>query len=190
MYFLFFFSILFAQELFIKTLPNGTIVFTDRPEGEDFVPFHVDGAPPPKSNLRLKNYPLINTWDDYFYQASMTHSVPFALLKAICAAESAMNPSIVSKAGAIGLMQLMPGTAKFLKVDPWDPQQNVEGGATYIRKQIDRFGTYELALAAYNAGPANVKKYKGIPPFEETQTYVKRVMEYYDFFLKNPQVKK
>lgn len=181
-------STAFARDLYIKNLPNGTVLFTDRPDGENFVLFHVDGPPPPKKNINLKYFPLLNAWDDYLYQASETHSVPFALLKAICTAESAMNPSIVSKAGAIGLMQLMPQTAKSLKVDPWDPQQNVDGGANYIRKQIDRFKTYELALAAYNAGPGNVKKYNGIPPFEETQTYVKRVMEYYELFLEKPQI--
>ena len=189
MFFLFFYSqLVFGQELYIKTMPDGTIFFTDRPQGEDFVRFNVNGSPPPKKHISLKHLPLLNTWDDYLYEASVTHSVPFALLKAICTAESGMNPSIVSHAGAIGLMQLMPKTAKYLSVDPWDPQQNVDGGATYIRKQIDKFGTYELALAAYNAGPANVKKYKGIPPFEETQTYVKRVMEYYELFLSKPQV--
>jgi soluble lytic murein transglycosylase-like protein len=189
MFFLFFFSqLVFGQELYIKTMSDGTIFFTDRPVGEDFVLFDVNGAPPPKKHISLKHLPLLNTWDDYLYEASVTHSVPFALLKAICTAESGMNPSIVSHAGAIGLMQLMPNTAKSLRVDPWDPQQNVDGGATYIRKQIDAFGTYELALAAYNAGPANVKKHKGIPPFEETQTYVKRVMEYYDLFLSKPQI--
>ena len=188
LFFFFAMQIVYGQELYIKTLPNGTIVFTDRPEGEDFILFDVNGAPPPKKNISLKHFPLLNAWDDYLYQASITHSVPFALLKAICTAESAMNPTIVSHAGAIGLMQLMPQTAKQLGVDPWDPQQNVDGGASYIRKQIDTFGTYELALAAYNAGPANVRKYDGIPPFEETQTYVKRVMEYYDLFLSKPQI--
>lgn len=189
MFFLFFFHIqAWGQELYIKTLSNGTVVFTDRPSDDEFILFDVNGAPPPKKNITLKHLPLLNTWDDYLYQASVTHSIPFALLKAICAAESGMNPTVVSKAGAIGLMQLMPNTAKYLKVDPWEPQQNIDGGAAYIRKQIDRFGTYELALAAYNAGPANVKKHKGIPPFEETQTYVKRVMEYYELFLEKPQV--
>ena len=179
----------FARDLYIKSLPDGTVVLTDRPKGEDFVLFDVNGAPPPSKKINLKHFPLLNAWDDYLYEASATHSVPFALIKAICTAESAMNPAVVSKAGAIGLMQLMPGTARSLKVDPWDPQQNIDGGANYIRKQIDRFKSYELALAAYNAGPGNVKKYNGIPPFEETQTYVKRVMEYYELYKKNPQAK-
>ncbi|MEC7984699.1 MAG: lytic transglycosylase domain-containing protein [Myxococcota bacterium] len=167
----------------MKTLPDGTIKFTDSPEGEDYVLFNVNGPPPKKSAVSSKNFPLLNVWDDYLLESSVTHGVPFALLKAICVAESGMNPGVVSKAGAIGLMQLMPKTAQYLKVDPWDPQQNVDGGANYIRKQIDRFQNYELALAAYNAGPGNVKKYNGIPPFKETQVYVRRVMDIYQHFL-------
>ena len=94
-----------------------------------------------------------------------------------------MNPKATSKAGAMGLMQLMPATAKDMRVSsPYSPKQSIEGGTRYLRIQLDSFGDTQWALAAYNAGPTNVKKYRGIPPFEETQTYVERVMVLYHLF--------
>jgi hypothetical protein len=90
--------------------------------------------------------------------------------------ESGFQPSVVSSAGAIGLAQLMPGTARELGVDPLDPEQNLRGGARYLRQQMDTFGDTRLALAAYNAGPGRVREYGGVPPFAETQNYVQILM--------------
>ena len=103
------------------------------------------------------------------------------LVKALIQAESGYNQNAVSRKGAIGLMQLMPGTAKLLKVsDPFDPEENVRGGTTYLRWMIDRFaGQVELAVAAYNAGPGAVEKHGGIPPYQETRNYVRRVLALY-----------
>ena len=90
--------------------------------------------------------------------------------------ESSFNPDAVSSAGAIGLGQLMPGTAADLGVDPYEPEENLRGSARYLRQQLDEFGDTRIALAAYNAGPGNVRKYGGIPPFEETQNYVSKIL--------------
>ncbi len=100
------------------------------------------------------------------------------MLKSVIHAESGFRTGAVSSAGAMGLMQLMPGTANALGVsDPFDTEQNIAGGAHYLRQQLDRFdGQVPLALAAYNAGAGAVLRYQGVPPFPETQAYVSRVL--------------
>lgn len=103
------------------------------------------------------------------------------LVQAVVQVESGYNPRALSNKGAIGLMQLMPGTAAELAVDdPWDVEQNLRGGTSYLRRMLDRFGELELALAAYNAGPEAVVKYAGIPPFAETREYVRRIFRLLD----------
>ncbi len=106
------------------------------------------------------------------------------LMQAIISAESAFNPKAVSRAGAIGLMQLMPDTARRFGIrDPFDPIANLHGGARYLRWLIDKFSSTHLALAAYNAGEGAVMRYNNqIPPYEETQTYVVRVLDFYDYY--------
>jgi hypothetical protein len=118
--------------------------------------------------------------DKIFEAAAERYNVPVNLLKAVAKAESNFNPNALSKCGAQGIMQLMPATAESLGVaDPFDPEQNIMGGAKYLSQMLQRFdGDTKLALAAYNAGPGSVIKYKGIPPYAETQNYVKKVMGY------------
>jgi len=101
------------------------------------------------------------------------------LLAAVTQAESGFNPAALSGAGAVGLTQLMPGTASGLGVDPTDPVANLDGGARYLAGQLDSFGRVDLAVAAYNAGPGAVRQAGGVPDYPETQTYVGRVLAYY-----------
>lgn len=118
--------------------------------------------------------------DAIFDEAAQRFSIPANLLKAVAKAESNFRPDATSRCGAMGIMQLMPGTARGLGVtDAYDPYQNIMGGAKYLKDMLDRFGgDVSLALAAYNAGANNVEKYGGIPPFNETQNYVRIVLGY------------
>ena len=106
-------------------------------------------------------------------QMARRYGIPEGLFLRLVQQESGWNASARSHKGAIGLAQLMPGTAAFLGVNPNNPTENLEGGARYLRQQFDRFGRWDLALAAYNAGPEAVSRYNGIPPYRETQNYVR-----------------
>lgn len=105
--------------------------------------------------------------------AARRHGVPEDLFLRLIQQESGWNPRAKSHKGALGLAQLMPATARRLRVDPSDPHENLEGGARYLSQQYRTFGSWRLALAAYNAGPQAVKRHKGVPPYKETQNYVK-----------------
>jgi len=113
-----------------------------------------------------------------FDSATARYGLPSGLLAAVARAESNYNPSAVSPAGALGMMQLMPGTARSLGVDPFNPTEAVDAAARLLSGGLSRFGTVPLALAAYNAGDSTVSKYGGIPPYPQTQAYIKTVMDY------------
>jgi soluble lytic murein transglycosylase len=121
-------------------------------------------------------------YDRHIREASELYGLSYPLLKAIIKAESDFNPRAVSRKGALGLMQLMPENVKRLKIsDPFDPWENIMGGARYFRQMLDRFkGKLSLSLAAYNAGPSTVERYNNqIPPYRETENYVEKVLQYY-----------
>lgn len=123
---------------------------------------------------------LRDAFDGIIRQEADRHGIDRGLVKAVIHTESGFNPKALSKPGAQGLMQLMPATAQHYGVtDPFNPTQNVRAGAHHLKYLLDRYDNIELALAAYNAGEGNVEKYGGVPPFAETQDYIKRVLSRY-----------
>ena len=187
-----------AGDLYRLVDARGVVHFTDAPRGSGFAKI---AKARPESGLRvfapsggraslvlrrtgrrLRPRPAEH-YDGLIELASETHGIPAALVKAVIATESAFDPSAVSPKGAIGLMQLMPGTARELGVDEaFDSEQNVHGGTRYLRELYDRYGDWLRALAAYNAGPLAVDRYDGVPPYAETRQYVRRVLSYYRRF--------
>ena len=135
------------------------------------VPAEAVPVDPDERKRREKYLPFIR-------EAAARTGVPEALISAVIQAESSYKPETRSSAGAMGLMQLMPDNVKELGVgNPYDPRENILAGARHLRQMIDRFGTLEKALAAYNAGPGKVDRYGGVPPYRETQDYVRRITE-------------
>jgi soluble lytic murein transglycosylase len=138
-----------------------------------------------RSNDLLPGNPqLIHSYQEIIRHYANSYRLEEALVKAVIKAESNYNPRAMSSKGAQGLMQLIPETARLMRVnDPFDPSQNIRGGSNYLRLMLDRFnGNLDLALAAYNAGPNAVQRHGGIPPYEETRTYVQRVRRYLDLY--------
>ena len=130
--------------------------------------------------MNPRNMPCPAELEPMISVAAEKYGVPAAVIKGIIRAESGFRTNAVSRVGAKGLMQLMPGTAHALGVDPMSPEQNIDGGTRYIKQQIDKFGNLEHALAAYNAGSGAVQRYGGVPPYKETRRYVAEVLRNID----------
>jgi len=164
-----------GSQIYSYTDGEGVVHFTNVPKGDRrYRLISRSYLPRPHAAPARYDYDLL------IRDAAQQHRVSPALVKAVIAAESAFDPTAVSRAGAQGLMQLMPRTAADLGVhDPLEPTQNVRGGTGYLRVLIDRYGDLNRALAAYNAGPTVVDAYGGVPPYQETRAYVDRVMNYY-----------
>jgi len=168
---------------------EGIVHFTDAPTDKRFIIFMRDIKKDKQLRTRFKFTSTANPaeFEQIIKTSSDKYGVSASLIKAVIHAESGYNPNAVSHKGASGLMQLMPGTAKSLKVsNSFDPKDNVEGGVKYLRFLLDTFrGDVSLALAAYNAGLSKVAKFGGIPPYAETRTYVNRVLSYMQTYQTN-----
>jgi soluble lytic murein transglycosylase-like protein len=162
---------------------NGVVSFTNVPKkGSRLVakakPKHQPIMPSDTSPERFNRY------DVYIRQAATLYQIPVELVRAVIKVESNYDPRVISRANARGLMQLIPGTAERMMVsDVFDPRQNIFGGVRYLRILANLFnGDLELTVAAYNAGENAVIRYGGIPPYEETQGYVRKVLAYYRYY--------
>jgi soluble lytic murein transglycosylase-like protein len=168
---------------------EGIVHFTDAPTDRRFKIFMRDLKKDRELRTKLQFSSSVNPaeYDQIIASCSSKYGVNASLIKAVIHAESGYNPNAVSRKGASGLMQLMPGTARSLKVsNSFDPKDNVEGGVKYLRFLLDTFsGDVSLAVAAYNAGLNKVAKYGGIPPYNETRTYVNRVLSYMQSYQAN-----
>jgi soluble lytic murein transglycosylase-like protein len=165
-------------DVYMYTDKNGVLTFTN-------VPTHGGYRRVLRSATAL---PAVRhthaVYDNLILTASGRHSVDADLIRAVIKTESDFNPAARSHKGAMGLMQLMPDTARLHNVaNAYDPVENVEGGVRHLRMLLDRYqGNLELSLAAYNAGSAAVEKHRGIPPFAETKEYVRRVLRFYNSY--------
>jgi len=174
-------TLLFSSQTFADIYKyvdeEGVIHFTNVPTDGKFKLFYREKPVHFQSELGLQ----LEKYDHLIFKASEKYNVNYNLIKAVIKAESNFNPQAVSRAGARGLMQLMPKTAYAYQVqDSFEPESNIEAGVRYLRYLLNLFqGNLHLALAGYNAGENAVIKNKGIPPYPETRTYVQRVLRFY-----------
>lgn len=167
----------------VKTEPANSHELSPRPipipeKDEKFIEKkdQTGGLPVDTGRRVNREDPIMSRFGRYIYEAAAETKLDSALIASVIQAESGGDPNAVSPAGAKGLMQLMDSTASEVGVsDTLNPRLNIRGGSRYLRRMLDRFGDLELALAAYNAGPGNVDRYGGVPPFPETQAYIERV---------------
>jgi soluble lytic murein transglycosylase-like protein len=168
-----------SAQIFSWRDAQGQLVVSDRPrdDGGQMVTYAVPRSASVRSTTPADLTSRSAAFDDYIEVHAASQGVSPDLVRAVIQVESAFNPEAVSPKGAMGLMQLMPATARELDVDnPFHPEDNIRGGVAYLRQLLDRYdGNVELALAAYNAGPGSVAKYGTVPPYRETQDYVKKV---------------
>jgi soluble lytic murein transglycosylase-like protein len=161
---------LYANEGFTEVPASAVSSF----EADDYVP------PPPPPDPPLPPLPPRRDTKTLVKDAANRYALPAKFVESVAKVESAMNPNAVSPKGAIGVMQLMPSTARALSADPTDPQQNIDAGARLLRELLIKYhGDVVKALAAYNAGEGAVDKYNGLPPYPETQNYVDKVIQSY-----------
>jgi hypothetical protein len=165
------------SDLYRRVDRNGVMSFTNVPTDEKFTKVDL-------SLVRLRSRLPLTELEGTIAHHSRQHHLDPALVSAVIKAESDFDPDAISRTGAIGLMQLMPQTAERLEIrDPFDPEENIAGGARYLRYLLDRFnGNLPLALAAYNAGATRVEHYRTLPPIHETRRYVKKVLRFYRWF--------
>lgn len=175
--------------LFLTDSPpnkNYKIVVTSKKETECLdSPSGLGGICSTGSSNQKFLLPSDESFGEYINEAAKVHGVDPFLIKSVIKAESDFDPDVVSSKGALGLMQLMPATAKVVGCkDPFNARHNILGGTNYLRMMIKRFeGNLDYVLAAYNAGPGNVDKYKGVPPFRETKNYIRKVKHYYQQYV-------
>lgn len=171
----FFISLPLRADIYKYIDSNGVLHFTNIPISSGYQLYIKEK---PKETMASSD----DTFDHYISEASRHYGLDFFLIKAMIKVESGFNPKAVSKKGAKGLMQIMPFNFDRLHViDPFDPKENIMGGAMYIKQLLLQYkGRLPLALAAYNAGPNAVNRYKRIPPYRETENYVKKVMKHYN----------
>jgi soluble lytic murein transglycosylase len=164
-----------ASTIYTFTDESGVVHFSNVPNDPRFT--KVPGSPPPPKAAGVQ---VAGKYGKHIARSAADHGVDSALVKAVIKAESDFDPKAVSRCGALGLMQLMPETARMRNVgNPFNPAENIDGGVRHLKHLLTTFGDTRLALAAYNAGENAVRKYNGVPPYAETRNYVSQVMQNY-----------